>query len=107
MVTYKRYGFSAALLLAAIIAVPSNSALAGSSTADNKPVGRFVAIAPPAGGQVGYPNFLWVLDTTTGKVLGYHFVETKDAQGNHEAWITEQLLTREEYMRINTPMLSK
>ena len=59
-------------------------------------VGRFVAITPPNDPNSGYPNFLWVLDSATGKMTVHRIASYKD-NGVHKAWVVEQGLTQDEY----------
>jgi hypothetical protein len=99
MVGYIRSNLTAALLLTAVIAAPSNLAFAENSTASGKSAGRFVALQPPSAGDNTYGNFLWVLDTVTGKVVVYRISNIKNAQGELDAWVTERLWTEEEYAK--------
>lgn len=96
MIGYNCKNLTAALLLAVAIAAPSSSAFAETSTASSKPAGRYVALQA---GANSFGNFLWVLDTVTGKVVAYRIASVKDAKGNLDSWVTEQLLTEEEYAR--------
>jgi len=96
MIGYNCKNLTTALLLATAIAVPLSSSLAETSIKSSKPAARYEALQA---GANSFGNFLWVLDTVTGKVVAYRIVSVKDAQGNHESWVTEQLLTEEEYAR--------
>ncbi len=77
MVVYIRSNLTAAQLLATIIVAPSNLAFAENITASGKSSGRFVALQPPPAGENTYGNFLWVLDTVTGKVVAYRISSIK------------------------------
>jgi hypothetical protein len=96
---YIRSNLTTALFLAVVIAAASNSAFAENSTTAGKASGRFVALQPPAAGNDTYGNFLWVLDTVTGKVVAYRISNIKNAQGELDAWVTERLWTEEEYAK--------
>lgn len=100
MVIFNRSCFTAALFLATVIAIPPSSAFAENATIAGKATGRFVALQPPAAGNGTYANFLWVLDSLNGKVVAYRISSINDAQGNHAAWVTERILTEEEYVQL-------
>jgi hypothetical protein len=96
MIGYNCKNLTVALLLIAAVAAPSFSAFAETSTTSSKPAGRYEALQA---GANTFGNFLWVLDTVTGKVVAYRIASVKDAKGNLDSWVTEQLLTEEEYAR--------
>lgn len=99
MIGHLRSNLTAALFIAAVFSAPTYSAFAENTTVTGKAAGRYVALQPPPAGDNTYGNFLWVLDTVTGNVLAYRISSIKDAQGKHDAWVTERLLTEEEYAR--------
>lgn len=96
MIGYNCKNLTSALFLTAAIAVPSFSAFAESAITNSKTAGRYVAVQPSAN---SFGNFIWVLDTVTGKAVAFRIASVKDAQGNPDTWITEQLLTEEDYAR--------
>lgn len=65
-------------------------------------VGRYVAIQPPDAGEKTYANFLWIVDTATGRVSAHRIAGVKSAQGEHEIWVTERLLNEFEYHELQT-----
>lgn len=67
--------------------------------ASTRPTARFVALQPAAAGENTLQNFLWVLDAATGEVVAYRIASVKDDAGKHDLWMTERLLTEEEYGR--------
>jgi hypothetical protein len=105
---------SAALPLVAIVAGvttlawmngrgPVHAQTSGTSTRTSA---RYVALQPPPAGDNTYGNFLWVLDAGTGEVVAYRIASLKDDDGKHEIWMTERLITEEEYrlsMKKNEP----
>lgn len=55
--------------------------------------GRFQMVTPPVAGadSLGYNNFLWVLDTQTGKVNAFRLVNMKDDKDKSIGLAYEQL----------------
>ena len=80
---------------------------AGTPAPFSQPNGRFVAIQPPAAGDSTYHNFIWVLDTTTGKMNAFRISSINDNAGKHTAWITERLLTDYEYYQLQQQIEKK
>jgi len=81
------------------LAIGLCAAASGQTTkapAHGSQVGRFVAITPSSDASSGYPNFIWVLDTMTGKMVVHRIASYKD-NGVHKAWVVEQVLTQDEY----------
>jgi len=69
--------------------------------------GRFVSIQPPSAGDGTYHNFIWVLDTATGKMNAFRIAQIKDSNGKLDAWITEKLLTDYEYYQLKQQQENK
>lgn len=69
------------------------------SQSSKSSVGRYVAISPPSAGDTTYGNFIWVLDTLTGNMVAHRIASVKDANGKHEAFVTERLPTDGEFAK--------
>jgi hypothetical protein len=70
------------------------------TSTSSRPSGRYVALQPPPAGDNTYGNFLWVLDSATGQVAVYRITSVKGEAEKHEFWMSERLITDEEYYKM-------
>lgn len=94
------------LLMTLLVLSPGRPATAQARSGGSAP-GRFVPMIPPAAGDKTYANFVWVLDTSTGEVTAYRLASISDDAGKVQAWVTEQLLTDSQYMKLQQTLGTK